>query len=51
MVYHLKQLHNKYRAEKSIGGSSYKSVNVAEYVNDMDVDNLYYALKQYYQCI
>ena len=51
MVYHLKQLHNKYRAEKSIRGSSYKSVNVAEYVNDMDVDNLYYALKQYYQCI
>lgn len=38
MVYHLKQLHKK-------------GVNVIEYVTDMDVDNLYYALKQYYQFI
>lgn len=43
MVYHLKQLHKKYYPEKR--------VNVIEYVNDLDVDNLYYALKQYYQFI
>jgi hypothetical protein len=43
MVYHLKQLHKKYYPEKG--------VDVINYVNDMDVDNLYYALKQYYQFI
>ena len=51
VVYHLKQLHNKYRAEKSIRGSFYKSVNVTEYVNNMDHSNLFYALKQYYQLV
>jgi hypothetical protein len=48
MVYHLKQLHKKYRAEKSEGGDSYLKVNVNEYVNNMDIDNLYYALLQYH---
>ena len=48
MVYHLKQLHKKYRAEKSEGGDSYRKVNVGEYVVEMDVDNLYYALLQYH---
>ena len=43
MVYHLEQLHKKYYPEKG--------VDVINYVNDMDVDNLYYALKQYYQFI
>jgi hypothetical protein len=51
MVYHLKQLHKKYRAEKAIHGASYRSVNVIEYVNDMDQANLFYALKQYYQLL
>lgn len=48
MVYHLKQLHKKYLAEKSEGGDSYRKVNVDEYIVDMDVDNLYYALLQYH---
>jgi hypothetical protein len=51
MVYHLKQLHKKYRAEKAIRGASYRSVDVIEYVNDMDQANLFYALKQYYQLL
>lgn len=51
MVYHLKQLHKKYCAEKNVRSYSYKNVNVVDYVNDMDLDNLYYALKQFYQFI
>jgi hypothetical protein len=51
MVYHLKQLHKKYRAEKAIRGASYRSVDVIEYVNDMDQANLFYTLKQYYQLL
>lgn len=51
MVYHLKQLHIKYRAEKAIYGASYRNVNVVEYVNEMDHANLFYALKQYYNVV
>jgi hypothetical protein len=45
MVYHLKQLHKKYLSDKVLY-PSLKKVNVAEYVNNLDVDNLCYALKQ-----
>jgi hypothetical protein len=51
MVYHLKQLHIKYRAEKAIYGASYRNVNVVEYVNEMDHANLFYTLKQYYNVV
>jgi hypothetical protein len=51
IVYHLKQLHKGYRADKAIYGHSYRSVNVTKYVNDMDESNLFYALKQYYQLL
>jgi len=49
MVYHLKQLHKKYRAEKSEYGEGYRKVSVEDYVINLDVDNLYYALLQYHQ--
>lgn len=51
IVYHLKQLRKKCRAERSSNDYSYGAVNVAEYVNDMDHGNLFYALKQYHTLI
>jgi hypothetical protein len=51
IVYHLKQLHKKYRDERGSQGYSYGTENVAEYVNGMDHGNLFYALKQYHNLI